>query len=292
MEDLRGSRALVTGAAGGLGRYITHALAEEGVSLALSGRQAGPLEELCRELRASGVHAEPVLADLVESDQAAGLVARAEAAIGPLDLLINNAGIEVAAPYSAFTDDELADITRVNLIAPMVLTRHALPGMLERGRGHIVTISSLAGRGGIAYNALYATTKAGLIGFARSIRAELAATPVSSSVICPGFIAREGMYARMEEEGLKAPLLLHAVGPERVGQAVVHAITEDRPEILVSWLPMRPLLAIQELAPRVAERIVAATGAADFFEHLSERRGRATASDRQPAEGSAAIRKV
>jgi short-subunit dehydrogenase len=277
MEDLRGSRALVTGAAGGLGRYITHALAEEGVSLALSGRQAGPLEELCRELRASGVHAEPVLADLVESDQAAGLVARAEAAIGPLDLLINNAGIEVAAPYSAFTDDELADITRVNLIAPMVLTRHVLPGMLERGRGHIVTISSLAGRGGIAYNALYATTKAGLIGFARSIRAELAGTPVGSSVICPGFVAREGMYARMEEAGLKAPLLLHAVEPERVGRAVVRAITEDRPEILVSSLPLRPLFAIQELAPRVAERIVAATGAADFFEHLSERRGRRTA---------------
>jgi short-subunit dehydrogenase len=274
VKDLRGSRALVTGAAGGLGRYISRALAEEGVSLAVSGRQAGTLEELCAELRRSGVQAEPVVADLVNPEQVAGLVESAEAAIGPLDLLINNAGLEIAAPYPAFTDDELADITRVNLIAPMVLTRHALPGMLQRGRGHIVTISSLAGRGGIAYNALYATTKAGLIGFARSIRAELAATPVSSSVICPGFISHDGMYARMEEVGLKAPLLLHAVGPERVGSAVVKAITEDRPEILVSALPLRPLFAVQELAPRVAERIVAATGAAEFFEHLSERRGR------------------
>ena len=73
--------------------------------------------------------------------------------------------------------DELADVAQVNLIAPMVLTRHALPGMLARARGHIVVVSSLAGRGGNAYNVLYATTKAGLVGFTRSLRAELARIP-------------------------------------------------------------------------------------------------------------------
>jgi short-subunit dehydrogenase len=272
VEDLRGANALLTGAAGGLGRHIARALAGEGVRLALSGRHAEPLEELCRELRGRGAHAEPVLADLADLAQTAALVEQAQASIGPLDLLINNAGIEVAAAYPNFTDDELALIARVNLTAPMVLTRHALPGMLARGRGHIVTVSSLAGRSGIAYNALYATTKAGLVGFTRSLRAELAGSPVGASVLCPGFVARDGMYVRMEELGVKAPLALRAVVPERVTRALLDAIAHDRPDVLVSAWPMRPLLAIQELAPRLAERIVAATGAGKFFAELEQSR--------------------
>ena len=118
MDELRGTNALLTGAAGGLGRHIARALAGQGVGLALSGRHAEPLDELCSELRQRGVRAEPVLADLTDLGHAAALVERAEATIGPLDLLVNNAGIEVVAAYSAFTDDELAAVTRLNLIAP------------------------------------------------------------------------------------------------------------------------------------------------------------------------------
>jgi short-subunit dehydrogenase len=289
VDDLRGANALLTGAAGGLGRHIAHTLAAKGVRLALSGRHAEPLEALCRDLRQRGACADPVLADLADVGQTAALVDQAEATVGPLDLLVNNAGIEVAAAYPAFTDEELAVIARVNLIAPMVLTRHALPGMLARGRGHIVTVSSLAGRSGIAYNVPYATTKAGLVGFNRSLRAELAGSPVGASVICPGFVARDGMYARMRELGVNAPLALRAVEPERVALAVLDAITHDRPDLLVSAWPMRPLLAVQELAPRLAERIVAATGADKFFALLVERSGRSAPSqprwphaDREP----------
>jgi short-subunit dehydrogenase len=274
VDDLRGANALLTGAAGGLGRHIARALAAQGAWLALSGRQAAPLEDLCNELRRGGARAQPVLADLADVEQAAALVERAEAAVGPLDLLVNNAGIEVAAAYPAFTDDELAAITRVNLVAPMVLARHALPGMLARGRGHIVSVSSLAGRGGNAYNVLYATTKAGLVGFNRSLRAELADSPVGASVICPGLVARDGMYARMQEVGAKAPLALRAVEPERVARAVIGAIAHDRADVLVTGWPMRPLLAVQELAPRAAERLVAATGAGRFFELVVRQTGR------------------
>ena len=269
---------MLTGAAGGLGRHIAYALAAAGVRLALSGRHAEPLEELCAELRQRGACAEPVLADLADLAQTAALVEQAEATVGPLDVLVNNAGIEVAAAYPAFTDDELALIARVNLIAPMVLARHALPGMLARGRGHIVTVSSLAGRSGIAYNVPYATTKAGLVGFTRSLRAELAGAPVGASVICPGFVARDGMYARMRELGVNAPIALRAVEPERVSRAVLDAIAHDRPDLLVSAWPMRPLLVVQELGPRLAERIVAATGASKFFALLVERSGRSTPS--------------
>ncbi len=274
MNNLRGANALLTGAAGGLGRHIAHALAAEGVHLAVSGRNLEPLERLCAELRLHGATAEPVVADLADLEQAAELAARAEAIIGPLDLLLNNAGIEIAAAFTEFTDEELARTTRLNLVAPMVLTRAALPGMLARGRGHVVVISSLAGRGGNAYNALYATTKAGLVGFGRSLHAELSSSPIDVSVVCPGFIARDGMYARMQESGVDAPIALRAVEPERVAQAVVAAIIDHNSDVLVTGWPMRPLLAVQELAPGLAERLVAATGAGDFFARLAALTGR------------------
>jgi NAD(P)-dependent dehydrogenase (short-subunit alcohol dehydrogenase family) len=141
-------------------------------------------------LRGSGMPAvEPIAADLGDLGQAAALVGRAEAMLGPIDLLVNNAGIEPAAAYRALNEDELEAVVRVNLLAPMVLARRALPGMLERGRGHIVTVSSMAGKAGTACNTAYATTKAGLVGLTRSLRAELAGQPVGASVVCPGFVA-------------------------------------------------------------------------------------------------------
>ncbi len=278
MDDLRGANALLTGAAGGLGRYIAYALAAEGVRIAVSGRNREALDRLCHDLRQRGATAEAVSADLSDPADAAALVDRAEAAIGPLDLLISNAGIELAREYSAFTDSELEQVTYVNLIAPMVLARHALPGMSARGRGHIVAVSSLAGRGGNAYNVLYATTKAGLVGFARSLRAELVGTPVSASVICPGFIARDGMYVEMQQEaGIDAPIALRPVEPDRVADAVIHAILHDTADELITGWPMRPLLALQELAPRLAERILAMTGAPAFFARVAEATARRSA---------------
>jgi short-subunit dehydrogenase len=272
VNDVAGTNALLTGAAGGIGRHIARALGDAGVRLAVSGRHGDSLEELCDSLHAHGIAAMPVVADLADPEQTAGLIGRAEEAIGPLDLLVNNAGLETAAAYPAFTDSELALLTQVNLVAPMVLSRHVLPGMLERGRGHIVTVSSLAGRGGNAYNVVYATTKAGLVGFARSLRAELDGTPVGASVICPGFVAHDGMYAEMQQLGLNAPLALRAVEPERVARAVLDAITRDEPDVLITGWPMRPLLAIQEMAPRLAQRITDVTGARDFFARVAERK--------------------
>lgn len=275
MEDLHGANALLTGAAGGLGGHIARALATRGVRIAASGRRIEPLERLCGDLRRGGTVAEPVIADLSDREQTAGLAERAEAVVGPLDLLINNAGLEPPGAYTAFTDAELLEIAEVNLLAPMLLTRHVLPGMLARGRGHVVMISSLAGRAGNAFNIPYATTKAGLVGCARSLRAELEGTPVSASVICPGFIANDGMYADIQREfGVNAPVALRAVDPDRVADAVVKALTGDLPDMLTTGWPMRPLLAIQELAPRVAERLIVATGAPTFFRTVAELAGR------------------
>jgi short-subunit dehydrogenase len=282
VDDLRGTNALLTGAAGGLGRHIAHALGERGVRLVVSGRHEEPLLELCGELKERGVHAVAVLADLTDVGETDELVSQTEAEIGPLDLLVNNAGVELPSAFPSFTDEELEMVVRLNLLAPMVLTRHALPGMLARDRGHIVTISSLAGRAGNSYNVAYATTKAGLVGFSRSLRAELASSAVGASVICPGFVANDGMYVQMQRFGVNAPLALRPVPPERVAHAVIDAIIRDRPDVLVTGWPMRPLLALQEIAPRVADRVVSALGADKFFEQLVARMGRGAADRDAP----------
>lgn len=272
---LDGATALMTGAAGGLGTHLARALAGRGVDLALSGRNEAALAALCDELRARGVRAEAVAADLSDPRQAAGLFARAEAAVGPVDLLVNNAGVEETVPYPGLDDDELQAMVAVDLVAPMLLARHALAAMTARGRGHVVNVGSLAGKGGVPYEAVYATTKAGLVGLTRSLRAELRGSPVGVSIVCPGFVSGDGMYARMEGLGVRAPLPLRPVPPARVVDAVLAAIERDVPEVLVSATPMRPLLALQELAPRLAERITVGLGTRRFFGAVVARRAAA-----------------
>src|SRR5436309_7263265 len=120
----------------------------------------------------------------------------------------------------------------LNLTAPMLLTHRVLPGMLERGRGHIVFIASLAGKLGPAYEAPYAATKAGLIGLTQSLRAEHLKAPVGFSVVCPGFVAGEGMYQRMVDEGIESNRLLGTTTIEKVAEGVVEAIREDLPQVV------------------------------------------------------------
>ena len=177
----------------------------------------------------------------------------AERAIGPVDVLVNNAGLEFVGPYAEAPLAQIDLITKVNLLTPMELTRIALPGMIERRRGHIVNIASLAGKAPLAYFHTYNATKFGVVGFSHAIRHELSEEPVSISVICPGFIAREGMYGRVEEQvEATAGNPLGSSPPEKVGAAVVRAVREDRAEIIITERPVRPLIALASVAPKAA----------------------------------------
>src|ERR671933_2968955 len=112
----------------------------------------------------------------------------------------------------------------LNLTAPILLTHRVLPGMLERGRGHVVFISSVAGKIGPPYVEPYAATKKGLIGLTQSLRSEYHNAPVGFSVVCPGFVAGDGMYQRMKEnEGVKSNRLLGETTLDKVGKAVLEA---------------------------------------------------------------------
>src|SRR5947199_5309446 len=132
------------------------------------------------------------------------LIERAEHCLGPIDLLVNNAGVEHSSSFDRAPRSELLETMNVNLMAPMLLTHAVLPGMLERGRGHVVFMSSAAGKIGPAYEAPYGATKAGLMALTQGLRREYRKQPVSFSVVTPGFVAGDGMYQRMVEDGVRS----------------------------------------------------------------------------------------
>ncbi len=271
MKDLWGRTALVTGASRGLGVYIARALADEGMNLVLAARTAEGLEAARAEAESKNRKALALVTDVSDPAQLRGLAEKADSAFGGVDVLVNNAGIDMLYRFEGLAEDDVDAGIDVNLRAPMQLARLLLPGMLERRRGHIVNISSLAGKYGPAFNEVYAATKAGLVGFTQSLRMSYQGTGVSASVICPGFVSEVGMYARgVEESGVEAPKTLGVSQPEAVSSAVVRAIRRDAPEVIVNPLPIRPLLAFGQLAPGLGEKLALRMGAGRVFEDAVE----------------------
>ena len=266
--ELRGRTALLTGAAGGIGSAIAKRLAEDGMRVVLSGRDEPALETLRASLPGDG-HA-VVVADLALRADVDSLIAKAEAAAGgPLDLLVNNAGLEASATYHRLAPEDVTRMIDVNLTAPMLLTHAVIPGMLERGRGHVVQISSVAGLVGTACGEPYSATKAGLIGFSESLRATYADTPVGFSTVCPGFTTGGGMYARMAADGYTSNALLGTTTVEKVAAAVADVVVRDRPRAIVNGRPMAPIAALVTLTPGIGARLVERTGGNAIFRRLA-----------------------
>lgn len=263
MKRLQGKVAIITGASKGLGVHIAAALAREGVQLVLAARSERALAETCRAAESHGVHAIAVPVDLAAREAVEQLVARAEQAFGRVDLLVNNAGIMHVEDYAVLDPDSIEQTIQLNLRAPMLLARRVLPGMIARGEGHIVNISSVAGLGGGAYTESYSATKHALMGFTRSLRLTLEAEghPIGASVVCPGIVPDLGMFhENMRASGAIRPARFGVAPAEAVARAVVRAIQRDQPEVVVNSLPVRPLVMLLTMFPSLAGRIARATG--------------------------------
>jgi short-subunit dehydrogenase len=176
--EITGKRVLVTGASRGIGEALARRFAARGATVALVARNAEALEKLAADL---GGTAHP--ADLADPEQVATLVHRVEDESGPVDVLVNNAGIESNKSIVDATAEEIERIYRVNLIAPVELCRQALPRMLRRGRGHIVNVSSMAGTAVFPGLTSYSSTKAGLTHFTAGLRADLRGLPIGTTVV-------------------------------------------------------------------------------------------------------------
>jgi short-subunit dehydrogenase len=280
--ELRGAVALVTGASRGIGPVLAEALAHRGADLVLAARNAVELEQVAERLRAHGGRVLAVPTDLAVSAERVELVQRAHAELGGIDLLVNNAGLEQLCFFETLSEEDVARYTEVNLTAPMQLTRLVLPGMQARGRGHVVNIASIAGFGAAAFGETYGATKAGLVGFTRSLRASLKTqgSQVSASALCPGFISQAGMFADIQAaHGVKAPWILGTCTPQAVARALLRVVDRDEPERLIGDRPLRLFFAVGLLFPRLIEQLTLLFGVnAMFLQAARAAEARATAA--------------
>ncbi len=257
VQQIQGANVLLTGASKGIGVFIGQALAERGANLVLVARSEDLLAARVEALSRPGGRVVAISADLREPDQVRGLVGRAEAALGPIDILVNNAGVDPMGPFATIGESDLREIIDVKLLAPLLLTRQVLPGMIERKRGHVVTISSLSGKKGIPYEAVYTAANAGLVEWNNALRVELEGSGIGASVICPGFIRDVGLFA---VHGVAAPRLAGSSSAQQVALAVVRAIAKNRQELIVQPMPTRPLLALNALSPALGNTIIRLMG--------------------------------
>lgn len=257
MSVIAGRNALVTGASYGIGPTIARMLAVRGARVALVARSAEPLERLAREIQGSGGRALAIPADLRDVSSRDEVVRRAESELGPIDILINNAGVHHVGRLHVRSAEQIDAVMETNLLAAIALTRSVLPGMLERRVGHVIQVASLAGKVGLPYASVYAAAKHGVVGFTHALQAELKGTGVRASVVCPGFISEDGMWARLGRRVHPAFGLSH---PERVARAVLTAISRNRVEILVNPLPVRPVIALWALWPGLATGVFGLLG--------------------------------
>ena len=244
---IQGAVALVTGASSGIGWAAARRLAEAGARVVAHGRDGDRLAELSR-LTGAAV----VTGDL--SDPASA-VAIAEQA-GPVDILVNNAGIGWAGAFLDMPGDEVARLVGVNLTAPIELTRAVLPGMLARCAGHLMFVTSIAGRMGVAGEAVYSATKAGLDSFAESLRFELTGTAVQVSVLVPGVVDTPFFDRRGRPYDRRRP---RPLPPEVVADTLVKGIAGGRAELYAPrWL--RLPVVVRGTMPGVYRRMAARFG--------------------------------
>ncbi|GAA3524279.1 SDR family NAD(P)-dependent oxidoreductase [Amycolatopsis ultiminotia] len=243
--------ALVTGASAGIGAATARILAAGGTHVLLHGRDRDRLAALATETGGTAL-----VADLAEPGEATRLADRVLALSGSLDLLVHNAGLGWAGPLPELPADRLTRLVAVNLTAPLELTRALLPSMLERRHGRIVFVTSIAGRTGVAGEAVYAATKSGLDAFADSLRFELDGTGVTVGVVVPGVVRTEFFERRGRPYTRSSP---RPISAERVAAAVVRAAGKPGDYYLPRWL--RVPVALRGVVPGAYRALATRFGA-------------------------------
>ncbi len=186
--DIRGSHVVITGASRGIGAALADEFAARGAGVTLVARSIDGLQAV-----ASRTGGRVVPADLTDPDAVRGLISRIEDEAGPVDVLVNNAGIDLTGAFLEMAPEDIERMVRLNAITVAELTRQVLPGMIARGRGHVVQISSLAGVGTFPGIAVYAATKAFVTHLTAGIRLEMKGLPVGFTVVEPGLVTPTDM---------------------------------------------------------------------------------------------------
>lgn len=232
MRGLRGRAILVTGAARGIGRAIAQRLAEEGCAVGALDLDGARAEAAAAELRASGARALALPCDIRDGDAVARAVAACEGGLGPLFGLVNNAGWDRAAPFLETEPAFWREVIDVNLVGPLHVTRAALPGLVARGAGRVVSIASDAGRVGSSGEAVYAACKGGIIAWSKAVAREVARSGVTLNCVAPG-PTDTALLAEVDPSGKLQQSLARAIPMGRIGRpddlpgAVAFLLSDD-----------------------------------------------------------------
>jgi len=235
MDRIQGRVALVTGGGRGIGRAIALALARAGADVAVAARSVPEIEQVAGEIQALGRRSYFFPFDLMDRHALATAPAVVERALGPVEILVNNAGMHGSAPLQRVSDAQWDGMLQVNLTAPFLLTRAFLPGMYERAWGRIINVASVLGRVGVKYSAAYVASKHGLVGLTRTVALEGARKGITANAICPSWVATQMMdeaiqavvdsTGRSTEEARAAMLSVNprgqAASPEEVADVAV-----------------------------------------------------------------------
>jgi 3-oxoacyl-[acyl-carrier protein] reductase len=227
--------ALVTGATEGIGRAIAFALGKAGYAVGVTARTGENVATLIEALSGEGIVTAGIAADVAEPEPVARLVDHVADRLGPVDLLVNNAGILIAKPLIECTLEEWDRMFAVNVRSLYLMTRAVLPAMQAKGSGDIINIASLAGKNGVANAAGYSASKHAVVGLSRSLMLELRRAGIRVVAICPGSVDT----ALLRGQSTFTPNRETILQPEDVAAAVVETVRLSR-RAMVSELDLRP----------------------------------------------------
>lgn len=227
-----GMHVVVTGGSRGIGAELAREFARRGAIVTVVARSVDALEKVAREIGGNAV-----VADLTDDLVVDGLIEHIEEAHGPIDVLVNNAGLETSTPFAVEDERAIRAVVRVNLEVPLVLTRHVIQKMIARDSGHIVFVSSLAGTAGFPGMSVYGGTKAGILNFVAGLSRELKSTNVHTTILAPGPVATDMWNAiEAKENSVNAVVrrfqklhLIPTADPAKIARRTVSAVEMNKP---------------------------------------------------------------
>ena len=253
--ELSGRVAAITGASSGIGLAVARHLAREGVAVVLGARRSDRLEAAVQEIRAAGGRAHGVTMDVASEPDTRRFVDEAKTTFGRLDIMICNAGFGFYGTVEDTPPDVMQRMMDVNFMGTYHATRAALPTFRQQGRGHVLMVSSIVGRRGIAQMSGYTATKAAQVGFAEALRAEFAGSAIHVSVVFPVSTATEFRTAMARDYGHSVAGLGPKQSVDDVARAMVACVKRPKPEVY-PHRASRVLAVVSVVAPGIADRIV------------------------------------
>jgi short-subunit dehydrogenase len=247
---------VVTGASSGIGEATAFRFARAGARLALLARREDRLQAAAERVRALGGEAHVVPVDLADFERARSAMADAEAALGGIDVLVNNAGFGLYAPLESVPRPDLERLFAVNVFGALACAQAALPGMRRRGRGVIINISSVVGKRALPMSGAYGATKYALQGLSDALRVELRGTGVAVSVVCPGYTTSEFSEKVIAYGAERRRTTSGAMPAEEVAEAIFRCARRPRRQVVLTGKG-RLLVFLERFAPGIADLLVA-----------------------------------